>query len=274
MAAFDEGGVPWSVLEELFRTTNALVNAIKLRKDAPVAEIDAVGVAFRECYTLWCDTHSPPRMARKTYLKQLFAGRNAVFAELKRLHAAYVRSVAAKGRKSRTLSAADALRDEDGTDERRRIFAEIDRLRRKGMSVAKAISAMMHGSYAARMRGRKAATWARYYKDHASRRTGRAPMQDAAPVCAAAGTDFVVPPATTTKTATQTTTQTATQTTTQTTAQRILAAIRINPNATRITLAKEIGISAEGIKWHLHRMKDRKIIRRIGPKNGGHWDVL
>jgi hypothetical protein len=84
VALFDEGCVPWQRLSELFATTNALVNAIKLRKGAPVAEIDAVGVAFRECYTLWCDTHSPPRMERKTYLKQIFDGRNCVRSDYTR----------------------------------------------------------------------------------------------------------------------------------------------------------------------------------------------
>ena len=33
-------------------------------------------------------------MERKTCLKQLFAGRSSVFAELKNLHAAYVKSAA------------------------------------------------------------------------------------------------------------------------------------------------------------------------------------
>ena len=276
VALFDEGCVPWQRLSELFATTNALVNAIKLRKGAPVAEIDAVGVAFRECYTLWCDTHSPPRMERKTYLKQIFDGRNCVFAELKRLHSVYVKSAAAKGRKKRTLSAADVMRDDGDAEERRRIFAEIDRLRGKGMSVAKAISTMMRGSYAARMRGRKATTWARYYKERASRRTCRAEMQDAGNPAAVSGTDFAVPSAATTPETTPETAATTPETTPESISHSmalILAAIKGKSNITVADLAKACGLSKDGVKWNLRKLKNMNLIRRVGYTKGGHWEV-
>ncbi len=306
VAAFAEGCVPWQRLEALHATTNALVNAIKLRRHAPVAEIDAVGVAFRECYTLWRDTHSPPRMARKTYLKQIFAGRASVFAELKRLHAAYVKAAATTGQKRRTLSAADVMPDADAAD-KSRIFAEIDRLRKKGMSAAKAIGVMMHGSYAARMRGRKPATWARYYKEHCRGRAAAAQTHlfanavttpettpetapETTPETVAATPETMpkttlIPVATTPKPAQMTMPATTPETTPKTTPEttpeksssgmaRILSAIRDNPKIRVAELAGKCGLSKDGVKWNLRRLKALGVIRRIGANKGGWWDVV
>jgi len=70
------------------------------------------------------------------------------------------------------------------------------------------------------------------------------------------------------------TTQTTTQSTTQTTAQRILAIIKANPSVSRVALSREIGLSSDGIKWHLQKLKKGNAIRRVGPKYGGHWEVV
>lgn len=70
------------------------------------------------------------------------------------------------------------------------------------------------------------------------------------------------------------TTQTTTQSTTQTTAQRILAIIKANPSVSRVALSREIGLSSDGIKWHLQKLKEGNAIRRVGPKYGGHWEVI
>ena len=94
----------------------------------------------------------------------MFAARTLEVARLKRLHDAYVRIYAAKGRKKNTLSAAQVLCEESAkAAERKRIFAEIDRLVGLGNSIPKAIAIMKSGSYEARMRGVKAETWRRYY---------------------------------------------------------------------------------------------------------------
>ncbi len=70
------------------------------------------------------------------------------------------------------------------------------------------------------------------------------------------------------------TTQTTTQSTTQTTAQRILAIIKANPSVSRVALSREIVLSSDGIKWHLQKLKEGNAIRRVGPKYGGHWEVI
>ena len=165
VAAFREGCVPWLILRELAVTTDRLISALKQRKNAPVVEIDAVGVAFRECMILWCDTHSPPRMERETYLKKVFKGKDEFCKAIKALHAEYVRIATSKGGKKQTLSAASILEEPGGADDRNRIYREIRRLEKGGMTAKKAISAMMRGTYAARMKGVKPETWRRYYND-------------------------------------------------------------------------------------------------------------
>jgi ATP-dependent DNA helicase RecG len=66
----------------------------------------------------------------------------------------------------------------------------------------------------------------------------------------------------------------ATQKTTQKTAQKILKLIAQNPRITREDLADQIGISTDGVKYHLNRMREQKLIRRIGPDRGGHWEII
>jgi ATP-dependent DNA helicase RecG len=65
-----------------------------------------------------------------------------------------------------------------------------------------------------------------------------------------------------------------TQKTTQKTAQKIIALILKKPEITRQELAVELGISDSGVKYHLKKMQDKGVIRRVGPDKGGHWEVL
>jgi ATP-dependent DNA helicase RecG len=69
-------------------------------------------------------------------------------------------------------------------------------------------------------------------------------------------------------------TQKTTQDATQKTTQKIVALISQNPQITRQRLARETGISADGIKYHLKRLRQKGVIRRIGPDKGGHWEVV
>jgi predicted HTH transcriptional regulator len=67
----------------------------------------------------------------------------------------------------------------------------------------------------------------------------------------------------------------ATQETTQeTTQEKILTLLRENPSITRKALAEEIGITPDGIKYHLDKLKTSGTIQHIGPTKGGHWQVL
>jgi len=58
------------------------------------------------------------------------------------------------------------------------------------------------------------------------------------------------------------------------TIQRIIDLIREKPDITRQKLAEEIGISPDGVKYHLTRLKNKGTIKRIGPDKGGYWKAL
>ncbi|MBI5849722.1 MAG: putative DNA binding domain-containing protein [Planctomycetes bacterium] len=59
-----------------------------------------------------------------------------------------------------------------------------------------------------------------------------------------------------------------------TTQERIVELLRNNPAASRSELAVEIGISPDGIKYQLDRLKQAGRIRRQGAARGGTWEVL
>jgi len=39
-------------------------------------------------------------------------------------------------------------------------------------------------------------------------------------------------------------------------------------------LASELGITRKGVEWQITLLKSTARIRRIGPANGGHWEIL
>ena len=61
---------------------------------------------------------------------------------------------------------------------------------------------------------------------------------------------------------------------TQKTTQKILGVLAKKPNATRDDLAKATGLSVDGIKWNLNKLKESGKIRRVGPDRGGYWEIL
>ena len=84
------------------------------------------------------------------------------------------------------------------------------------------------------------------------------------------------------------TTQSSTQSTTQTTQtseprhsemteaqMKIVAYLKEHPSASRREIAGSsgVGISEDGVKYNLARLQELKIIKRVGPDYGGHWEV-
>ena len=184
VGAFEEGTVPWrTTMGDLFRTTGSLIETLMGRKNAPVMELEAVAVAFRQCMILWSDTHSPPRMTRKKYLKKIFDGETKFCNKLVELHAAYLRIQIARGGRKRALSAADAMGDEsrNGAGERMRVLNEIERLSGVYGSVTKAIKMMRGGTYSARMKGVSDATWRKYHYDRQSAKRRRQTLKRSRP---------------------------------------------------------------------------------------------
>ena len=60
---------------------------------------------------------------------------------------------------------------------------------------------------------------------------------------------------------------------TQKTTQKIIELIQKNPQITRREMADTIGITEDGIKYHLNKMQRNKIIKRVGPDKGGYWKI-
>ncbi len=69
------------------------------------------------------------------------------------------------------------------------------------------------------------------------------------------------------------TTQIDPQTTQKTTRKRILDCLRAEPELTRRELAERIGVTPDGIKYHLRKLKADSTIRRVGSDRAGRWIV-
>ncbi|MDY6837380.1 MAG: winged helix-turn-helix transcriptional regulator [Thermodesulfobacteriota bacterium] len=63
----------------------------------------------------------------------------------------------------------------------------------------------------------------------------------------------------------------ATQETTQ---EKIITSLRAEPILTRKLLARRLGISEDGVKYHLNKLKAAGRIRHVGPTKAGRWEVI
>ncbi|NOQ55844.1 MAG: winged helix-turn-helix transcriptional regulator [Nanohaloarchaea archaeon] len=70
------------------------------------------------------------------------------------------------------------------------------------------------------------------------------------------------------------TTQETAQETTQETAQEILSLINEKPTITRKELSKNIGLSEDGVKYHLTQLRQKGIIKHVGSTKKGHWIIV
>jgi len=58
------------------------------------------------------------------------------------------------------------------------------------------------------------------------------------------------------------------------TVEKILEAIKKNPKITQNEFVEITGLTRRGIEWNLAKLKEKGIIKRIGPAKGGHWEVI
>ena len=63
-------------------------------------------------------------------------------------------------------------------------------------------------------------------------------------------------------------------TTPRSTKDKIIEQIRKNPKITRNELAVILGITADGVKYHLQKMTAEGVIVRNGSARGGYWEVI
>ena len=79
----------------------------------------------------------------------------------------------------------------------------------------------------------------------------------------------------TTPKTTQITAQESAQNTTQETIrERILALLAEEPGITRRLLAERVGLTPDGVKYHLNKLRAAGVIRHVGPTRAGRWEVL
>jgi predicted HTH transcriptional regulator len=76
-----------------------------------------------------------------------------------------------------------------------------------------------------------------------------------------------------TRNTTQISTHKPSRTTTPKTSERIVALVRQDPRITRRKLAALIGITEDGVKYHLRALQKAGALKRVGPVNGGHWEA-
>lgn len=50
--------------------------------------------------------------------------------------------------------------------------------------------------------------------------------------------------------------------------------IKNNPTISIEELTKECTLTRDGINYNIKKLKKEGIIKRIGPDNGGHWEVI
>ena len=62
--------------------------------------------------------------------------------------------------------------------------------------------------------------------------------------------------------------------TTQKTTQKIIEAIAKKSEITQKELAMIVGITENGVKYHITRLRKKGLIKRIGPDKGGHWEIV
>jgi len=54
---------------------------------------------------------------------------------------------------------------------------------------------------------------------------------------------------------------------------KIINFIKDNPKITRNELAEKLNITTDGVKYNLKKLIENNLIERIGPDNGGYWNI-
>lgn len=55
--------------------------------------------------------------------------------------------------------------------------------------------------------------------------------------------------------------------------RKIVELLAADGRISMVAISTRIGLSREGVRKAIKRLKDSKIIQRIGPAKGGHWEV-
>ncbi|MFW5852841.1 MAG: RNA-binding domain-containing protein [Nanoarchaeota archaeon] len=74
-------------------------------------------------------------------------------------------------------------------------------------------------------------------------------------------------------TTTTTTTKTTSKTTTKNTEFEIMELLKNNPHLTAEDVAAQIGITKDGVRYHIKNLKDKGLLQRVGSSKKGKWVV-
>jgi ATP-dependent DNA helicase RecG len=55
--------------------------------------------------------------------------------------------------------------------------------------------------------------------------------------------------------------------------RRILELTKNNPQISKAEMAEKIGISTTAIDKNIEKLKEKGLLRRVGPDKGGKWEV-
>ena len=58
------------------------------------------------------------------------------------------------------------------------------------------------------------------------------------------------------------------------TVEKIVYLIKENPHITQKELSEKTGLTRRGVEWNLSKLKEKGILKRVGPAKGGYWEVL
>lgn len=50
--------------------------------------------------------------------------------------------------------------------------------------------------------------------------------------------------------------------------------IKTNPRITSRAIAIELKMARSGLIKHLNKLQESRVIRRVGPNKGGHWEIV
>ena len=56
--------------------------------------------------------------------------------------------------------------------------------------------------------------------------------------------------------------------------EKILDSIKSNPKITQNELMEVTSLTRRGVEWNLAKLKEKGIIKRVGPAKGGYWEVV
>jgi ATP-dependent DNA helicase RecG len=58
------------------------------------------------------------------------------------------------------------------------------------------------------------------------------------------------------------------------TREKIISLIKENPEITTNEMVEKLNISVKGVEWQIKNLKDKGILKRIGPDKGGYWKII